>query len=125
MADRLLQSAQLRKDPLKADRFHLNGDMHGLDIGDELIHLRKCLAMSKVSMGGPDRLFLNAVAGLLEQPPRSKRAGALDSATDLFLQALDRYPGSNELRLARGAALQIRHSWQRWCESQEDVNGLT
>ena len=125
MADRLLQSAQLRKDPLKADRFHLNGDMHGLDIGDELIHLRKCLAMSQVSMGGPDRLFLNAVAGVLEQPPRSKRAGALDSATDLFLQALDRYPGSNELRLARGAALQIRHSWQRWCESQEDINGLT
>lgn len=125
MADRLLQYSRLAKDPVVAKRLHLEGDMQGLDIGDELIHLRKCLAMSMVSMGGADRLFLNKVADVLGDPPASERSRALDSATETFLQALDHYRENSNLRLARGAVLQLQHSWHRWCGSQEDPNGLT
>jgi uncharacterized membrane protein YccC len=125
MADRLLQYAQLGKDPSMAERLNIDDEIHELDIGDELIHLRKCLAMSKVSMEGADRLFLTSVANVLVDPPTSARADALDSATETLLRALDRYSQSSELRLARGAALQLQHSWQRWCASQEGINGLT
>ena len=48
MADRLLQFAQLDKDLSSAERLRIEADMHGLDIGDELIHLRKCLSNSKI-----------------------------------------------------------------------------
>ena len=124
MADRLLQFAQLDKDLSSAERLRIEADMHGLDIGDELIHLRKCLSKSKISMEGADRMFLSRVADVLKDPPTSGRASALDSASETMLRALDQYPQSSDLRLARGAVLQLQQSWQRWCVSQEADNGI-
>ena len=124
MADRMLLFAQLDKDLSRTERLRIEATMHGLDVGDELIHLRKCLSRSKISLGGADRIFLNRVADVLNDAPARERASALDSATETLLRVLDQSPQNSDLRLARGAVLQLQHSWQRWCVSQEAANGI-
>ncbi|WP_313301919.1 FUSC family protein [Pseudomonas sp.] len=124
MADRLMQLARHAGELSNHRRKRWDDGLHGLDLGDELVHLRMCLALAQVPLAGADRDYLRQVEAVLAQGPAAGREHRLDSASARFIEALQQAPASDPLRLAQGAVLQLNNSWRRWCRSQEDADGL-
>ncbi|WP_249676518.1 FUSC family protein [Pseudomonas abieticivorans] len=123
MADRLLQLARMHAGLDHTEREHMDGDLHGLDMGDELLHLRNCLAIAGQPLKGSDQAYLDALQALLTQGPQAGRGDALQAPTERFMQVLEQQPPNDALRLAKGAVLQLLNSWRRWCRRQEEIHG--
>ncbi|NIF25748.1 FUSC family protein [Pantoea sp. Tr-811] len=123
MADRLMQLARHASELPATERKRWDDGLHSLDIGDELVHLRMCLAVAQAPLGGAERDFLQQVEAVLAKGPAVGREQRLDGASEQFLAALQRQPASDPLRLAQGAVLQLRKSWGKWCRAQEDAHG--
>lgn len=98
--------------------------MHGLDIGDELVHLRMCLAVAQAPLEAAERHYLQQLEAVLASGPAPGRGQRLDAASEQFIEALRRQPPSDPLRLAIGAVLQLQRSWGKWCRRQEEIHGL-
>ncbi|MBJ9978500.1 FUSC family protein [Pseudomonas sp. S75] len=124
MADRLMQLARHANELPEAERERWDDGLLGLDIGDELVHLRMCLAVAQVPLAGAERDYLRQLQAVLASGPAPGRGGRLDAASEAFIQVLQRQPASDPLRLAVGAVVQLRMSWRQWCRWQEDVHGL-
>jgi len=124
MADRLMQLARHASELPATGRKRWDDGLHGLDIGDELVHLRMCLAVAQVPLGAAEREYLQQVEAALATGPAVGRERRLDAASEQFIAALQRAPASDPLRLAQGAVLQLQKSWGKWCRSQEDEHGL-
>jgi uncharacterized membrane protein YccC len=124
MADRLLQLARHAGELPESERKRWDDGLHGLDIGDELVHLRMCLAVAQAPLGRAEREYLQQVEAVLAKGPAPGRGQRLDSASEQFIAALRRLPASDPLRLAEGAVLQLQKSWGKWCRWQEDVHGV-
>lgn len=124
MADRLMQLARHASELPEAERKRWDDGVHALDIGDELVHLRMCLAVAQAPLGPAERYYLQQLEAVLASGPAPGRSQRLDAATEQFIEALQRQPPSDPLRLAVGAALQLRSSWGKWCGRQEEIHGL-
>jgi uncharacterized membrane protein YccC len=124
MADRLLQLA--RHYPLLPSQTRNRWDdgVASLDLGDELLHLRACLAAGDSSLGQAEADFLARLRQQLLLGPAAERESALDEAANQLLQALRAAPSSIDRRLAEAALLQLQDGWRRWCGLQEGTDGL-
>ena len=124
MADRLLQMARhYAALPVQA-RERWDDGLHGLDIGDELLHLRMCLEVAQMPLLQAQRAYLQQLEQVLALGPGAGREGLLDEASATFIAVLQRQPSSDPLRLAIGAVLQLQKSWGKWCLRQEELHGF-
>ena len=124
MADRLLQLARHFAALPEHERERWDDGLHGLDMGDELLHLRMCLAVARAPLESAQREYLQQLEAVLAQGPGPGRGQRLDGPTSTFISALQAQPASDALRLAVGAVLQLQKSWGRWCRRLEDLHGL-
>ncbi|TBV00380.1 FUSC family protein [Phytopseudomonas dryadis] len=123
MADRLLQLA--RHYPALPDQARSRWDdgVASLDLGDELVHLRGCLAAADVPLGMAEERFLRHLESVLLRGPAAHRAAALDAAVDELLLALRAATPSIDRRLAQAALLQLQSGWRHWCALQGERHG--
>lgn len=124
MADRLLQLARHYTALPEHERGRWDDGLHGLDMGDELLHLRMCLAIAQAPVEPAQRDYLQQLQDVLARGPGAGRGQRLDAASETFIAALREQPASDALRLAVGAVLQLQKSWGRWCRRLEDLHGL-
>lgn len=129
MADRLLQLARHYPELPVPARSRWDDGLLGLDIGDELLHLRLSLAVAQIPDNLAQTRYLDALEQVLERGPSGDRAEALAPASAEFLQALASQPPGDALKLAQGAVVQLQNSWRAWCrqhesQSQEHSHGL-
>lgn len=124
MADRLLQLARHYPELPQQARSRWDDGVLGLDIGDELLHLRLSLAVAQVPVSAQQRDYLEHLESALRQGPASERADILEAPTAGFLQNLQAFPQSDALKLSQGALVQLQRSWRAWCQQQEDSHGL-
>ena len=125
MADRLLQLARNYSALPEGERSHWDDGLHGLDIGDELLHLRLCLAVAQVPLQTPQREYFQQLEATLAQGPSGNRADVLEAPSQAFIKSMQAQPTSDALRLAQGAVLQLQYSWRAWCRRQEELHGAT
>lgn len=124
MADRLLQLARHYPELPEPARSRWDDGLLGLDIGDELLHLRMSLAVAQVPVSAPQQRYLEHLENVLKQGPGSGRGEALAEASETFVQTLYALPPSDAVKLAQGAVLQLQNSWRAWCRQQEANHGL-
>ena len=124
MADRLLQLARHYPEVPEPARSRWDDGLLGLDIGDELLHLRLSLAVAPTPVRGPQRQYLEQLEKVLEQGPAGSRADALEQPSEEFLKTLYAMPPSDAVKLAQGAVLQLQNSWRAWCRQREERHGL-
>ncbi len=124
MADRMLQLARHYTALPEQERGRWDDGLHGLDMGDELLHLRMCLAVARAPVEPAQREYLRQLETVLAQGPGPGRGQRLDEPSVDFIAALQAQPASDALRLAVGAVLQLQKSWGRWCRRLEDIHGL-
>lgn len=124
MADRLLQLARHYPELPEPARSRWDDGLLGLDIGDELLHLRLSLAVAQVPVTAPQQRYLEKLESVLRRGPASSHAEALAEPSEKFLQTLYALPPSDAVKLAQGAVLQLQNSWRAWCRQQENVHGL-
>ena len=123
MADRLLQLARHYPELPQQARSRWDDGLLGLDIGDELMHLRLSLAVAQVALGAPQRQYFEHLEKVLQQGPAGSRSEALVEPSTVLLQALQQQPPSDALKLAQGAVVQLQNSWRTWCRQQEEHHG--
>jgi len=124
MADRLLQLARHYPELPEQARSRWDDGLLGLDIGDELLHLRLSLAVAQVPLSVEQRAYFEHLEQVLEQGPAANREDDLQRASADLLQALGQLPPSDALKLAQGAVVQLQNSWRRWCRQQEEGHGV-
>jgi uncharacterized membrane protein YccC len=124
MADRLLQLARYFAALPEHDRERWDDGLHGLDMGDELLHLRMCLDIAQAPVSREAQAYLRALEQALADGPSGDRGSRLDPASEQFIETLQRQPASDALRLAVGAVLQLQKSWGKWCRRQEEIHGI-
>jgi uncharacterized membrane protein YccC len=124
MADRLLQLARHYPELPEPARSRWDDGLLGLDIGDELLHLRLSLAVAQVPVTAPQQRYLEQLEKVLLQGPASNRGEALAESSKDLLDSLYALPPSDAVKLAQGAVLQLQNSWRAWCRQQEDARGL-
>nr|WP_288454275.1 FUSC family protein [uncultured Pseudomonas sp.] len=125
MADRLLQLA--RHYPARPDQARSRWDegVAGLDLGDELLHLRACLAKADAGLARSQRRFLDRLDDALERGPAPGREDDLNAPVAELQQALRACTPSIDKRLAEAALLQLQNGWRHWCQLRGEANGLT
>jgi uncharacterized membrane protein YccC len=124
MADRLLQLARHYPELPEPARSRWDDGLLGLDIGDELLHLRLSMAVAQTPVSAAQRRYLDQLETVLEQGPAGSRADALEHPSEEFLKTLYALPASDAVKLAQGAVLQLQSSWRAWCRQQEERHGL-
>ena len=124
MADRLMQLARHASELPEVERKRWDDGLLGLDIGDELVHLRMCLAVAQAPLAGAERQYLQQLEAVLASGPAPGRGQRLDAPSEVFIDALRGQPSSDPLRLAIGAVAQLQKSWHQWCRWQEEIHGL-
>jgi uncharacterized membrane protein YccC len=124
MADRLLQLARHYPELPEPARSRWDDGLLGLDIGDELLHLRLSLAVAQVPVSAPQQRYLERLEKVLAQGPAGDCADALEQPSEEFLKTLYALPPSDAVKLAQGAVLQLQSSWRAWCRQQEQSHGL-
>jgi uncharacterized membrane protein YccC len=124
MADRLLQLARHYPELPEPARSRWDDGLLGLDIGDELLHLRLSLAVAQLPVSAPQQRYLEQLEKVLQQGPAGSRAEALAESSEILLQTLYALPPDDAVKLAQGAVLQLQNSWRAWCRQQEEVHGL-
>ncbi|WP_434675263.1 FUSC family protein [Pseudomonas sp. D3-10] len=123
MADRLLQLARHYPELPVPARSRWDDGLLGLDIGDELLHLRLSLAVAQVPDSPAQRRYFETLEQVLEHGPAGGQADALAQASDDYLAALSKQPPSDALKLAQGAVVQLQNSWRAWCRQHESSEG--
>jgi uncharacterized membrane protein YccC len=124
MADRLLQLARHYPELPEPARSRWDDGLLGLDIGDELLHLRMSLAVAQVPVSAAQQRYLEQLESVLKQGPAGGRGEALAEASEGLLHTLYALPPSDPVKLAQGAVLQLQNSWRAWCRQQEANHGL-
>ena len=124
IADRLLLLARHYPVLPSPARSRWDDGIASLDLGDELLHLRACLAAADAPLGAAEERFLRRFEQLLLLGPALEQADALDSAVAQLLQALRESAQSIDRRLAQAALLQLQNGWRYWCLQQGDDYGI-
>jgi uncharacterized membrane protein YccC len=97
----------------------------GLDLGDELLHLRKCLANADAGLARSQQRFLEHLDDALERGPAPGREDDLNAAVAELQEALRACTPSIDKRLAEAALLQLQSGWRHWCHVKGEAHGLT
>ncbi|HSC85370.1 MAG TPA: FUSC family protein, partial [Pseudomonas sp.] len=100
IADRLLQLARHYPALPSEVRSRWDDGVASLDLGDELLHLRACLAAAQVPLGAVERGFWQALQQTLRAGPEVGGGERLAQPVAQLQQALRAQPASTELRLA-------------------------
>lgn len=119
MADRLIRLSRYSQTLPAERRTHWDNGLLGLDLGDELLELRASLAGSQGALAGERDNYLRQLAVILRHAgPGLATAGMLDGPSAALLQALEQPSGLTEQdrEMARAAVLQLRFTWQKWCQ---------
>ncbi|MGY2266778.1 FUSC family protein [Pseudomonas sp. SDO5561_S422] len=118
MADRLIRLSRY-SETLPADRrVHWDNGLLGLDLGDELLELRACLADSRGALAIERDRYLRALESVLEEGgPSVANELLMDAASVAMLEALEQPSGlaEQDREMARAAVLQLRFTWRKWC----------
>ncbi|WP_421524281.1 FUSC family protein [Pseudomonas yamanorum] len=118
MADRLIRLSRY-SETLPADRrAHWDNGLLGLDLGDELLELRACLACSRGALAIERDRYLRALEAALEEGgPSVANESLMDAASVAMLEALEQPSALTEQdrEMARAAVLQLRFTWRKWC----------
>ncbi|NIL17011.1 FUSC family protein [Pseudomonas sp. AN3A02] len=118
MADRLIRLSRY-SETLPADRrAHWDNGLLGLDLGDELLELRACLAGSRGGLAIERDRYLRALQAALEAGgPSVASESLMDAASVAMLEALEQPSVLTEQdrEMARAAVLQLRFTWRKWC----------
>ncbi|MDF3200925.1 FUSC family protein [Pseudomonas sp. 1912-s] len=118
MADRLIRLSRY-SETLPADRrAHWDNGLLGLDLGDELLELRACLAGSRGALASERDRYLRALEAALEEGgPSVTNESLLDAPGALLLEVLEQPSGlaEQDREMARAAVLQLQFTWRRWC----------
>lgn len=118
MADRLIRLSRY-SETLPADRrVHWDNGLLGLDLGDELLELRACLADSRGALAIERDRYLRALESVLEEGgPSVANESLMDAASVAMLEALEQPSGlaEQDREMARAAVLQLRFTWRKWC----------
>ncbi|WP_219405997.1 FUSC family protein [Pseudomonas sp. Colony2] len=118
MADRLIRLSRY-SETLPADRrVHWDNGLLGLDLGDELLELRACLADSRGTLAIERDRYLRALESVLEEGgPSVANESLMDAASVAMLEALEQPSGlaEQDREMARAAVLQLRFTWRKWC----------
>jgi len=118
MADRLIRLSHY-SETLPADRrAHWDNGLLGLDLGDELLELRACLAGSRGALTIERDRYLRALEAALEEGgPSVANESLMDAASVAMLEALEQPSALTEQdrEMARAAVLQLRFTWRKWC----------
>jgi uncharacterized membrane protein YccC len=123
MADRLLQLARHYPELPVPARSRWDDGLLGLDVGDELLHLRLSLAVAQIPDSPAQRGYFETLEQALERGPGGDQAEALAQASDEYLRVLSQQPSSDALKLAQGAVVQLQNSWRAWCRQHESEEG--
>lgn len=124
MADRLIQLA--RHYPARPDRTRNRWDdgVAGLDLGDELLHLRKCLANADEALQQAQQRFLRHLEEALARGPAPVHERLLDEPVAELLKVLRSCSQSVDRRLAQAALLQLQNGWRQWCDLKGEAHGF-
>ncbi|NWD40858.1 FUSC family protein [Pseudomonas yamanorum] len=118
MADRLIRLSRY-SETLPADRrAHWDNGLLGLDLGDELLELRACLAGSRGALAIERDRYLRALETALEEGgPSVANESLMDAASVAMLEALEQPSvlAGQDRDMARAAVLQLRFTWRKWC----------
>ncbi|WP_431034544.1 FUSC family protein [Pseudomonas yamanorum] len=118
MADRLIRLSRY-SETLPADRrAHWDNGLLGLDLGDELLELRACLAGSRGALAIERDRYLRALEAALEEGgPSVANESLMDAASVAMLEALEQPSvlAGQDRDMARAAVLQLRFTWRKWC----------
>ncbi|MBK5438964.1 FUSC family protein [Pseudomonas sp. TH32] len=118
MADRLIRLSRY-SETLPADRrAHWDNGLLGLDLGDELLELRACLAGSRGALASERDRYLRALEAALEEGgPSVTNESLLDAPGAVLLEVLEQPSGlaEQDREMARAAVLQLQFTWRRWC----------
>jgi len=111
MADRLIRLSRY-SDTLPAERrTHWDNGLLGLDLGDELLELRASLSSSQGALASVRDDYLRQWAVVLKQGgPGVDQAALLDVLERSSVLA------EQDRQMARAALLQLRFTWQTWCQ---------
>ena len=119
MADRLIRLSRY-SDTLPAERrTHWDNGLLGLDLGDELLELRASLSSSQGALASVRDDYLRQWAVVLKQGgPGVDQAALLDAPSTALLDVLERASvlAEQDRQMARAALLQLRFTWQTWCQ---------
>ena len=123
MADRLIQLA--RHYPVRPDKARSRWDegVAGLDLGDELLHLRTCLQGADKDLQRAQRRFLQRLEEVLEQGPEPAHENALNAPVVELQNSLRVCAPSIDWRLAEAALLQLQTGWRHWCRLRGEKHG--
>ena len=124
MADRLLVLARYSNQAGNARQRWEDG-LSSLDLGDELLHLRACLAAAPSTPRLAELAFFECLRLVFAEAPAPERVHELDAPAQALGEALRHAAPSIELRLAAAALTQLTHSWRQWCRQQEVPHGAT
>jgi uncharacterized membrane protein YccC len=118
MADRLIRLSRY-SETLPADRrAHWDNGLLGLDLGDELLELRACLAGSRGALAIERDRYLRVLEAVLEEGgPSVANESLMDAASVAMVEALEQPSGlaEQDREMARAAVLQLRFTWRKWC----------
>ncbi|MBA1272385.1 FUSC family protein [Stutzerimonas azotifigens] len=121
MADRLLQLARHHSILPPERRKRWDDGLLGLDMGDELLHLRLCLAAARPAEQGIQMQALQALQKVLIQGPSPQRRDWLDTPAERLHEVLASAAPGEARRLGEAAVEQLRRSWRQWCRLQEET----
>ncbi|MFC6300051.1 fusaric acid resistance protein [Pseudomonas sp. CCM 7893] len=125
MADRLIRLSRYSETLPSERHAHWDNGLLGLDLGDELLELRACLASSQGGLAVARDHYLRGLAAALKQGgPTLASVSVMDGSSVALLKALEqpsRLP-EPEREMARAAILQLQFTWQQWCRRGTDLN---
>ncbi|OEC37283.1 Uncharacterized membrane protein YccC [Pseudomonas cuatrocienegasensis] len=125
MADRLLLLARHYPVAPGGTASRWDDGLLSLDLGDELLHLRACLAAGDAPLGVAEQRFMARLEQLVRAPAGAAQATALDEVAAQLQQALEQAPPSIDRRLALAALAHVQRGWQQWCALHEgEPNGI-
>ncbi|MET1079082.1 MAG: FUSC family protein [Pseudomonas sp.] len=124
IADRLLQLARHYPRLPSETRSRWDDGLASLDLGDELLHLRVCLAEAPAPLHEAQVRFWRQLRPVLAAGPGTARSEALQAPVEALLECLRVLPVTARWRLAEAALLQLNHSWRHWCAAQENPHGI-
>ncbi|QJI33015.1 FUSC family protein [Pseudomonas sp. ADAK13] len=118
MADRLIRLSRYSETFPADRRAHWDNGLLGLDLGDELLELRACLAGSRGALASERDRYLRALEAALEEGgPSVTNESLLDAPGAALLEVLEPPSGlaEQDREMARAAVLQLQFTWRRWC----------
>lgn len=121
MADRLILLARHKKIMDKNATERWADALYAMDMGDELLYLRACLAKQQVLSKDLEK-YLEVLANVFEQGPAVANADLLEQPSMEFKTVIREQNTDGSALLALSSIKQLQQIWQQWCQQQKESN---